>query len=52
MRPDEGLNDEDVLAGEAERPESWETGLVVKSVVIGTVALFVLGWIVDRFILS
>lgn len=43
---------QEALAGEPESWESWETWLVTSSVVVGALALFVLGWVVDRFILS
>ena len=43
---------EEALAGEPESWESWETWLVTSSVAVGALALFVLGWIVDRLILS
>lgn len=43
---------EEALAGEPESWESWETWLVTSSVVVGVLALFLLGWVVDRFILS
>jgi hypothetical protein len=42
---------EDALIGPPEPWESWETTLVVGSLVLGIVGLAVLGWLVDRFIL-
>lgn len=42
----------EALAGEPEAWEPWETRLVVISLAIGMAGLFVLGWLVDRFILS
>jgi len=42
---------EDALSGAPEPWESWETGLVVGCVLVGTVGVVVLGWLVDRFIL-
>ncbi|HEX6998258.1 MAG TPA: hypothetical protein VF322_08930 [Gammaproteobacteria bacterium] len=42
----------EALTGDAEAWESWETWLVTGSVAIGAAALLVLGWLVDRFILS
>ena len=42
----------DSLTGEPEPWEDWETALVAWSIGIGIVGLLVLGWLVDRFILS
>lgn len=42
----------DALGGEAEAWEPWETRLVLISIAIGAAGLVVLGWLVDRFILS
>lgn len=42
----------DALAGEPEPWEPWETRLVMISLAIGAAGLVVLGWVVDRFILS
>lgn len=43
---------EDALSGTPEPWERWETALVVGSLGLGLVGLVVLGWLVDRFILS
>lgn len=43
---------EEALAGEPESWESWETWLVTSSVALGVLALFLLGWLVDRFVLT
>ncbi|MBN1240236.1 MAG: hypothetical protein JXB36_17160 [Gammaproteobacteria bacterium] len=48
-RSDEG---DEALAGAPEPWEPWETRLVVWSLGIGFAGLLVLGWLVDRFILS
>ncbi len=42
----------EALAGEPEAWEPWETQLVLISLAIGAAGLVVLGWLVDRFILS
>lgn len=42
----------EALAGEPEAWEPWETQLVLISLAIGAAGLIVLGWLVDRFILS
>lgn len=42
----------EALTGEPESWERWETKLVVGSIGAGAVGLVVLGWLVDRFILS
>jgi hypothetical protein len=42
----------EALGGEPEAWEAWETRLVVISLAIGVAGLVVLGWLVDRFILS
>ena len=43
---------EETMAGEPEAWEPWETRLVLYSLAIGVAGLLVLGWLVDRFILS
>ncbi len=43
---------EDVLSGAPEPWERWETTLVLGSIALGVVGLVLLGWLVDRFILS
>jgi cytochrome b561 len=43
---------EDALAGTPEPWERWETSLVLISLGLGLFALLLLGWLVDRFILS
>lgn len=43
---------EEALAGEPEAWERWETQLVLLSLAIGAAGLVILGWLVDRFILS
>jgi hypothetical protein len=43
---------EDVLSGVAEPWERWETSLVLGSIALGVAGLVLLGWLVDRFILS
>ncbi len=40
------------LLGEAEPWESWETALVGYSLAIGLTGVVVLGWLVDKYILS
>ncbi len=40
------------LAEKAEPWESWETALVWWSIGVGLAGLIVLGWLVDRFILT
>ena len=47
----ETVSREDALIGPPEPWESWETKLVVGSIVLGVAGLAVLGWLVDRFIL-
>ena len=42
----------EALGGEPEAWEPWETRLVAGSLAIGAAGLVVLGWLVDRFILS
>jgi hypothetical protein len=42
----------EALSGKPEAWEPWETQLVVWSIAIGAAGLVVLGWLVDRFILS
>jgi cytochrome b561 len=43
---------EDALAGAPEPWERWETSLVFISLGVGLFGLLLLGWLVDRFILS
>ena len=43
---------EDALSGAPEPWERWETSLVVGSLTAGLLGLVLLGWLVDRFILS
>jgi hypothetical protein len=43
---------EDALAGTPEPWERWETSLVLISLGVGLFGLLLLGWLVDRFILS
>jgi hypothetical protein len=43
---------DDALSGASEPWERWETSLVLGSLFVGFVGLVVLGWLVDRFILS
>ena len=43
---------DDALSGAPEPWERWETRLVLGSVAIGLVGVVLLGWLVDRFILS
>ena len=52
MQLEEEPRGADSLSGDPEPWESWETSLVVWSIGVGIVGLFVLGWLVDRFILS
>jgi len=49
---DEELRSAEELLGEAEPWESWETQLVAWSIGIAIVGLFVLGWLINSFILS
>ena len=44
--------DVDALTGAPEAWEPWETTLVLGSLGIGLLGLVVLGWLVDRYILS
>jgi hypothetical protein len=44
--------DEEALSGTPEPWERWETSLVLISLGLGLFGLLVLGWLVDRFILS
>jgi hypothetical protein len=44
--------DVEALSGPPEAWEPWETQLVLGSLVLGIVGLVVLGWLVNRFILS
>ncbi len=41
----------DPFSGPAEDWEPWETTLVLLSLALGVAGLFLLGWIVDYFIL-
>ena len=50
MPPEE--HDTEALTGDAEPWEAWETSLVLWSIGLGLVGLVLLGWLVDRFILS
>ena len=50
--PSPEASGEDVLSGVAEPWERWETTLVLGSIALGVVGLVLLGWLVDRFILS
>lgn len=43
---------DDALSGAPEPWERWETTLVVGCLAVGFTGLVVLGWLVDRFILS
>jgi hypothetical protein len=43
---------EDALSGAPEPWERWETSLVLISLGLGLFGLLMLGWLVDRFILS
>jgi hypothetical protein len=42
---------EDAFSGSAEAWEPWETKLVLLSIALGVAGLFLLGWLVDYFIL-
>lgn len=50
--PPQAVPDDSALSGAPEPWERWETALVLGSLVVGLVGLVVLGWLVDRFILS
>jgi hypothetical protein len=43
---------DDALSGDPEAWEPWESALVLVTVTVGAGGLVVLGWLVDRFILS
>jgi hypothetical protein len=43
--------DDDAFSGPEEQWESWESTLVLASIALGIAGLFLLGWLVDRFIL-
>lgn len=43
--------DQDAFSGPAEDWEPWETTLVLLSIALGVAGLFLLGWLVDFFIL-
>jgi hypothetical protein len=43
---------ENALGGAPEPWERWETSLVLISLGVGLFGLLILGWLVDRFILS
>ena len=49
---DEEYRSAEALLGEAEPWESWETKLVGYSLAIGFAGLVVLGWLIDKYILS
>lgn len=42
---------EDVLSGAPEAWESWESSLVLGSLAVGIIGLFLLGWLIARFVL-
>ncbi|MEN8108165.1 MAG: hypothetical protein ABFS22_09180 [Pseudomonadota bacterium] len=42
----------EALLGEAEPWDSWETALVGYSMAVGLAGLVVLGWLIDKYILS
>jgi hypothetical protein len=42
---------QDAFSGPAEEWEPWETTLVLLSIALGVAGLFLLGWLVDYFIL-
>jgi hypothetical protein len=42
---------QDAFSGPAETWEPWETTLVLLSIALGVAGLFLLGWLVDYFIL-
>jgi hypothetical protein len=48
----ESTESDDGLGGEPEAWEPWETQLVLWSIGLGLAGLVLLGWLVDRFILS
>jgi hypothetical protein len=50
--PPQAAPADDALSGAPEPWERWETTLVVGSIAVGFIGLVVLGWLVDRFILS
>ena len=43
---------DDTVSDDPEAWGMWETGLLLGSVVVGTAGLAVIGWAVERFILS
>ena len=51
MAPD-GSNEDDILTGEAEAWEPWETALVLLTIAVGVGGLVGLGWLLDHFILA
>jgi hypothetical protein len=50
--PQQAAPGDDALSGAPEPWERWETTLVLGSIAVGLIGLVVLGWLVDRFILS
>jgi hypothetical protein len=50
--PPQAAAGDDALSGAPEPWERWETTLVLGSIAVGIIGLVVLGWLVDRFILS
>jgi hypothetical protein len=42
---------QDAFSGPAEKWEPWETMLVLVSIALGIAGVFLLGWLVDYFIL-
>ena len=55
-REDQRMQEEqestEALLGDPEPWQSWETQLVLWSIAIGIAGLLILGWLVNRFILS
>jgi hypothetical protein len=49
---DNAYSGEEVLAGEPEAWEPWETALVLLTIAVGVGGLVGLGWLVDHFILA
>lgn len=52
MTTEEELHSAEALLGEPEPWESWETKLVAGSIGIAIVALIILGWLINTYILS
>jgi hypothetical protein len=48
----EAVQSADALTGDGEPWESWESRLVIWTIAIGIVGLFVLAWLVNKFILT